>query len=425
MEKDILLWNDNMATPKEEKPLNPTFDFRFINVASLIIKVTNRCNLNCAYCYENISKTGQDMSIHIFKNIVDKVMVSSESKTIQFIFHGGEPTLIKDNWYLEAVSYARTMSLCNNKVVSFGLQTNLTALTEDKIELFKYLNIAPGVSIDDPTLTMGSLRQKNETKVVKNFLWLRETGVKFGLLFTINSNNYNNFPKILTWLENNNIKSFKANVIYPVGHGQNSSSLTANMIFQAHKDILLYLIETKGKSVIEHNLVWSIQDFFGQERKESLCHDKTCGAGSKVIGITSEGNILPCGRFQWNDENYFLGNISEIKKMEYSVKLNSFHAKAENNWINCRVCQAKKICSYGCQAFIVRSSEQINIECSPTKMLYEFMENHSNDLRTVYNNLIEIKAFSNNSSYTDYKDKYSDYSDYYDKASGGDWDREI
>jgi uncharacterized protein len=399
------------------------FDFRFSQVQSLIVKVTNRCNLDCAYCYENVSRTGQDMSIQIFKSIVDRTYTSTTAKNVHFIFHGGEPTLLKDEWYLEAVSYASNVAANFQKTASFGLQTNLTALTEEKISLFKFLNIRPGVSIDDPTLTLKSLRQKSESKVVRNFLRLKESGVKFGLLVTINESNYSNFPSILKWLEENNVMSFKANVVYPVGHGQKNAPLTPDKIYQAQEDILKYMIETNGKLVIEDNTVQTIKRFFDTQRRQSLCHDKTCGAGSRVIGLTTDGNMLPCGRFQWNDQEHLLGKAAENNEQEYFAKLNHFLSSAESNWVDCNECEAKKICSFGCQAFIVRSQQQVNIECTPTKRQYAYLLQNEANLKSVYESLISRlarkKSDSLANSYRDYfdSDTYADYSD--SDAGGG------
>lgn len=42
-------------------------DARFHNVESLIVKITHRCNLDCAYCYEHITK-GSDMPLEVLRS---------------------------------------------------------------------------------------------------------------------------------------------------------------------------------------------------------------------------------------------------------------------------------------------------------------------------------------------------------------------
>jgi len=386
------------------------YDFRFSKINSLIIKVTNRCNLDCAYCYENVSRKGKDMTIDVFKSIIDKTLNSTEDKKVNVIFHGGEPTLLKNEWYLEAVSYAVTKAVELGKEMKFGIQTNLTTLNQNKIDLFKYLNISPGVSIDDPTLSSTSFRQK-ENLVVKKIELLIKSELKFGVLSTINSSNFNIFREIMLWLKDYKIKNFKANVVYPVGHGFNQKSLTAEEIYYAQKTMLDYMIETNGRCITEDNVAKYLDNYFNANRKQSLCQDKVCGAGSRVVGITTEGDILPCGRFQWNDQEYFLGNLNHNNNEDYNLKVKAFSDKADSNWTNCNDCNASKICGYGCQAFILRSKAQINIECMPTKLIYDYIKLKENELKVVFDNM-NLIHYSYKDGYSD--EKYSDYSDYSD-----------
>ena len=226
-----LTLNQNAKAEQQNPNLSmELYDFRFSRINSLIVKVTNRCNLNCAYCYENVSRKGTDMTFGVFKTIIDKTLNSTNDRKINIIFHGGEPTLLKNEWYVDAVSYAVTKAVELGKEMKFGIQTNLTTLNQNKIDLFRYLNISPGVSIDDPTLSSSSYRQK-ENLVVKNIELLIKSEIKFGVLSTINSSNFNIFKEIMLWLKEYDIKHFKANVVYPVGHGFNQKSLTAEEIF--------------------------------------------------------------------------------------------------------------------------------------------------------------------------------------------------
>jgi len=68
---------------------------------------TERCNLNCSYCYipEKIRKDGKDMSKEeIFRSLEILKEFFYEKMAIQIkpqiIFHGSEPTLVKNNIFL-------------------------------------------------------------------------------------------------------------------------------------------------------------------------------------------------------------------------------------------------------------------------------------------------------------------------------------
>lgn len=362
-------------------------DFRFAQIETLIVKVTHRCNLDCLYCYEHITKKGEDMALDTFKNLVDKVIHNTQMREVLFLFHGGEPTLLKNEWYEQAIVYAKTKAKAVGKRVKFSMQTNLLTLNEHKITLFKRYHIALGISLDDIAMSENSQRG-GENRVYENYLKIRKAGIKAGVLTTINQSNYSKFTELCRWLDKTvGIRSFKANVVTPVGRGVNMVSLEATQVFEAQKAIIDYMILTKGRFV-EENLKIEILRFFEGRKKvgKTLCHEHRCGAGAKVLGVTPSGDLLPCGRFQWNDSSYFLGNIyaSTIDTNTHQTEIQRFHELVPKNWYDCDSCEAKKICGFGCQAFIVRSKSQANIDCLPTKMRYHYFETRREGLLKVY-----------------------------------------
>lgn len=390
-------------------------DIRFINVSTLIIKITHRCNLDCQYCYENISE-GEDMSIETFKELIYKIFKHSSKQTILIVFHGGEPTLVKNEWFIEAVEYTEKISTKYLKKARFSIQTNLFSIEEKKILLFKYLKISIGVSIDGP-LSLGLLRGKNE-RVIENIKLVQSLGIKIGVLTTINHSNFNHFKEICLWLQESLlIKSFKANVVMPVRSNVSIPGLNTDQIFNANKAIIDFIIETRGEGLVEQNIKLEILRFFAskEELKNlsfALCRAKKCGAGREIISITTEGGILPCGRLQWNDSSYNLGGIQEIESISslihYKKTVNLFHSYMKENWTNCKNCHAQRTCSYGCQAFIIRTNNHSNIDCIPTKMRYDYYCERSTELRIVFENW-ERKMITS--------DSYTNYSDHSDHAT--------
>ena len=58
-----------------------------------IIHLTEKCNLNCTYCYEN--KRNKDISLEDIQNLID-CEIDRKQKYSIIIFYGGEPLLQKN-----------------------------------------------------------------------------------------------------------------------------------------------------------------------------------------------------------------------------------------------------------------------------------------------------------------------------------------
>jgi uncharacterized protein len=371
------------------------FDLRFKNISTLIVKVTHRCNLDCLYCYENITKTGEDMSVETFCELADLVLEHSQKDHITFLFHGGEPSLLPNEWYEECIQYAQRKAIENHKQVSFSMQTNLLGVNPSKIELYKKYDIQLGVSLDGPAMLQSTMRG-GEDKVFANFKRIQNAGVKAGVLVTINESNYQHFSTICHWLvQEAEVRSFKANVVTPVGRGYDLDPMSAEQIFQAQYSILEYLIATKGEELMEANLNMELLRYFAEPEelpklRNTLCHEHRCGAGSSVLAVTPMGDFLPCGRFTWDESEYYLGSLHDPKALKkkyqrnFQQKIEDFHAKVPESWYNCDSCEARDVCGFGCQAFIVRSKQQANVDCLPTKMRYQFYKENEDRLYPVY-----------------------------------------
>jgi uncharacterized protein len=335
------------------------------------------------------------MSIEVFKKLIDRTMYSSIQNRILIIFHGGEPTLVPVTWYIEAVNYANSLAKKVNKKVSFALQSNVLAMNPEKLAVFNELEINISVSVDGPIVINGTTLRGQDDLTVRNIRKLKEMGLNVGVLATINPVNYDRFHLIMDWLYNElNIKSLKANVMYAVGAGYNFNDLSDDQIYQAQESILNYMLETGGNAVIETNLCLEIKRFIEEDQlinKMSLCDDRVCGAGKRVFGVNLMGELLPCGRFEWNDNIYNLGDLDDVRDMSsinrFKSTVDEFHNLNPEVWNDCSACEAKKTCRYSCQAFILRSKSKRNVECLSMKRKYKFFLKNRKALEELYNNI--------------------------------------
>lgn len=365
-------------------------DLRLARLRVAVVKLTNRCNIRCKYCYESIVNRGTDMSSETFLDLSERIFASTSESGVLIVFHGGEPTLLDADWFETNLARVHELATKHQKRVRVSIQSNLIDISDDKLQVFRRHNVSLGGSLDNPKFLTETLRPL-ATKAVATYQRAQELGLRVGLLATINPSNIAAMPAFCEWLSSDlHVRHFKANIAYAVGAGINLTLPTAEAFFKAQRDIVEFMLETDG-ALIEDNLAREIVRFFenhhaGVPRAGTLCDDRRCGAGSKVIGVTPDGTLLPCGRFAWNDAHYYLGNmeVAADGNPSFFESVNRFFELEPQNWQHCDNCAAREICNFGCQAFIVRSKVKLNVECEPTQRRFAYYSANKSRLQKLY-----------------------------------------
>jgi len=71
------------------------------NVLTPIIKITDRCNLECEYCYRHQSNISHqsDIGASTVLNTMS-FLNKADSKMQKFILHGGEPLILPNEFFV-------------------------------------------------------------------------------------------------------------------------------------------------------------------------------------------------------------------------------------------------------------------------------------------------------------------------------------
>ena len=135
-------------------PLRP------VPLQTLVVNVTNQCNLACTYCYEYgedkivDTENGQQpkfMSEETARESVEFALRESrENKHAHITFFGGE-TLMNFPVLKSTIAYARrTRRRSRARTIDFSLTTNATLLQPDVIEFLADERVGVTISIDGP-----------------------------------------------------------------------------------------------------------------------------------------------------------------------------------------------------------------------------------------------------------------------------------
>lgn len=122
-------------------------------LTTLVLNVSNRCNMGCHYCYGGgfqDLQSGQQMSWSVAKRSVDFLLQRAGSRRkVTLVFFGGEP-LLNFELIKRVVLYARRQATERGLFVDFTITTNGTGLTGEVIDFLKRHRFGVTVSLDGP-----------------------------------------------------------------------------------------------------------------------------------------------------------------------------------------------------------------------------------------------------------------------------------
>src|SRR5262245_50285571 len=121
---------------------------RGVHVA-LFVKATRLCNLRCSYCNDWRVGHNQIMTFPVMAAMTGKVLQDPLHDSVEFIWHGGEPTLLNRIFYEKAI-HAQARLRRPGQVIFNSLQTNATRLDEEWARFFRSNRFSVSISLDGP-----------------------------------------------------------------------------------------------------------------------------------------------------------------------------------------------------------------------------------------------------------------------------------
>ncbi|MEU1021400.1 FxsB family cyclophane-forming radical SAM/SPASM peptide maturase [Streptomyces sp. NPDC005904] len=127
---------------------------------TFILKVANRCNIDCDYCFVFNSKDQAArrlparMSLAVVRAAARRINEHASAhrlRAVHVVLHGGEPLLIGVGHMAGLLQAVRDGMPAGTRVF-FELQTNGTLLSDAWLDLLEQYEVAVGVSLDGPSL---------------------------------------------------------------------------------------------------------------------------------------------------------------------------------------------------------------------------------------------------------------------------------
>jgi uncharacterized protein len=363
---------------------------------TIIVKGTNGCNLACSYCSlgekTNFQYIDEDGLKNLFMFSCQFAKYSNE-KEINFIFHGGEPMLIRPDIYGESIRFAKMKFPELN--IKFSMQSNGFVLTDSFVEIIKKHDIHMGISIDGCEKIQDSQRrtvanQPTYTTVKKNIDKLLRAGVSVSCLMVLTKNALLVGYDYLRFFEERGL-CLKINPLLNYGEASGHPELILET--GDYADYLIGLYEF----IMEQNMdviVSPIDDIL-----ESVVYDrdirectfrKECNRD--FLCIDYKGDIYPCGKFS-DMELMKIGNISKtaFKEIGDFLRENLCERRKSHLPEQCKSCKYKKLCNGGCSAEAVISGdlEEVPFMCKDYRRIFDYF--HGEGLGLLKDELMKQK----------------------------------
>lgn len=360
--------------------ISPAEFFRTIRYVTL--KVTNGCNLKCSYCnVEADLPSTPRLSMERYKQIARLLIENSREKMVALEFHGGEPLLLDDEWFKEAVGYAAALGRKHGKIVDHPMQTNGTRLTEERLELLLNLGIRIGISCDGPPEINDRHRMAGK-RVEKALQLLVGWRAPFGLIVVLSHSNCFEMREVMEYFRGLGVPGFRVNFMQPQGLGTEQELLTRQEMFAGMRAIFDHMAETDC-SVMEAGMQLAVNRFIsGRDPRPRLsCWEHQCQAGRVYVAINVQGEVFSCGTDMFHHR---LGHIDEGFHREHvGQTLCALHHK-DPWYIRCFGCAAKRICNYSCPTSDSNNIKYRDAECEYTRLLYSYFVENAATVRRVY-----------------------------------------
>jgi uncharacterized protein len=339
--------SNGMFVSKKATPHNVS-----IPLKTLIVHLTDACNLNCRYCYHTKGDLNQGkkkvMGFDVACRSVDFLLEhAGPLEEVILVFFGGEP-LLNFEVMPAVVDYASQKAAAKGKKINFAITTNGTLLSEEIIEFFLNKGIGVTVSIDGFASVQDRYRRFADGTPTYDIMLpkikrlLSRSNKRPAVARVTLVENPGRVPQILDHLLG---LGFVEVGFAPVTTGHPDYQLSNHDM-----DILLgefQNLSQKFLSAAKKRRFYGFSNIIDMlvSLHQGDVMNYPCGAGLGLFSVGPEGRLYLCQRFAGQDE-FCMGDIFKGFNQE---KLETFRDQAEiSNKAACRQCWVRTICTGGC-----------------------------------------------------------------------------
>ncbi len=326
--------------------------------SAVYFNITERCNLNCRYCYipENMRRKGkhmpEDRVIKALQLLKAYFKTNTGNKLLpKVIFHGAEPLLNKKALFSGIEKFS--------KEFTFGIQTNTVLLDAEAVSFLKSKKVSIGISLDGPTAetvnkTRASWAGEGVFEQVNRAMELLKGYDAWSVICTITTENMRSLPRMVSYLHENEVPNCLLNVVrctLPSARKIKPDDSIAARYFIDALENSHRLYKKSGRKLVVANFANILVSILAPTARRLMCDISPCGGGRSFFALTPNGDIFPCSEFI--GLKYFKGgNIfkSNIKNILGSAQFKLVTERKVEDIEPCRRCAIRHFCGSPCPA---------------------------------------------------------------------------
>lgn len=368
---------------------------RFGNRPSCVyVNITERCNLNCTYCYipEDMRRGGRSMSRQRLMDALTIIADSLQQKlpssvTPQIIFHGAEPMMNRD------VLFAAIEQFGNRFL--FGVQTNATLLDQEAISFLTQHGVSIGLSLDAPTAAVSDRTRKtwNGTGVsqhVRRAMKQLQGYGNWSVISTITGKNLTSLSRLVELFHAEGVPTCMLNAVrctLPGAREIKPSDTAAARAYLKALDRSRELYEQTGRKLVVANFANILLAIIAPSARRLMCDISPCGGGRCFFALAPNGDAFPCSEFiglkEFRGGNIFKMSIDGIMKSKPFRQVTERSIEAIEP---CKRCAIRHFCGSPCPAEAHQMHGAMN---SPGAFCGFYEEQVRYAFRTIANNRID------------------------------------
>lgn len=326
--------------------------------SAVYVNPTERCNLDCAYCYlpGKMRRDGRHMPQDKLLAALDKLRryfatAMPAGRRPRIIFHGSEPLMNREAVFAAIEAFGEDFV--------FGLQTNGTLLDSTAIDFLAAREVSIGLSLDGPEAAITDATRRTwsgrsvHARVLAAMDALRGYDA-WSVITTCTTENLAHLPRMVEMFHAREVPTCMLNTVRCTLSGARPvKPADADMAraFLAALDRSHALYRETGRKLVVANFANILIAILAPTARRLMCDISPCGGGRAFFALSADGGLYPCSEFI-GLPRFRGGNLFEAG-VEAALDSEGFRlvtGRDVDRFAPCRDCAIRHFCGSPCPA---------------------------------------------------------------------------